>query len=1125
MAELYDAAIIGAGPVGCVAALALAEKGRRVLLLEANPKAADRLAGEWLHPKAFEILERFGVDLTPAAPYDSGRGFAIFPDDGSDPIVLPYAAGTYGLALEHRTLVDQLRQRCESSAEIDLLMFARATRINGQNLTYQTRAGKTQTVSAGLIVGASGRASVAHDALGIKKSITSYSRMAGLILEDATMPFEGYGHVLLGGPGPVLAYRISKDRIRMCMDVPLSIPVNRNKEAVLWDGFAPVMPDSLLGPFRRALETNRITWAANQIRPRQEFGREGLVLVGDSVGHHHPLTAVGMTLGFADAVTLAEKKSFSAYRRDRILKCRVPEMLAVALYEVFADPSDETVEIRRAVYDMWRKNPAERLRTMGFLAGQNTNGLAFSWSFLSAVSDCFVNLVSQGVATGRWGHVKSVSSELADRIRWLVTGTLHLANPEPTRNVMGAVEERYGTALKASMPRAEVVDHPSLFKSQKNSRLPVDALRRGVEALKTHQAEDGSWEGEVVWCAMLPAQYVIMCHLLDQPISEGRKRRILKQFESTQLENGTWGLHEISEPYLFTTTLVYVAARLLGLGSNDPLLVSAKKFIAAEGGATHIPTWGKFWLAMLNLYDWDGVNPVSSDVFSLPRWSPLHPSRYYCHTRMIYLGMALIYSTRFRAHCTPLIRELRAELYPGGWADVDFGQARHRLRDAEIHSPPGRWLKKSYDLMRAAEKFPRRKGARNRALQEMREHIRYELRVSSHTSISPVSGLLNIIALWLADPEDLDVKKALERFEGWIWEDEVDGLRVAGARSATWDTGFAVQALAEASNHVPVKEAMAQADAFLGANQIKQSFGGEDQHYRLDPRGGFCFAGGWHGWPVSDCTAEASLARMLTPKSTATLEDHTQAMRFILQCQNSDGGFGSYEARRVDLPLEWLNPAEMFGDSMTEHSYVECTASCVAALAEFKKRYPNVLRDRIPGAIARGAERIRALQRPDGSWEGNWGIHYIYGTMFGIRGLVASGIPPQDPVIRQAAGFLLSHQKTDGGWGELKSHQRKEYTQAKSSHVVQTAWALSALLDARASNWDAIDRAASWLADAQQENGEWPKEAPIGIFFHTALLDYVLYRAYFPIWALAQYESRRVERSDLMEGVRRTAAS
>ena len=92
----FDAVVIGAGPVGCVAALAQARAGARVLLLEANPNAARRLAGEWLHPLGLSVLHELGLDPSENSRFDSGRGFAIFPDDGSTPVVLPYANGARG---------------------------------------------------------------------------------------------------------------------------------------------------------------------------------------------------------------------------------------------------------------------------------------------------------------------------------------------------------------------------------------------------------------------------------------------------------------------------------------------------------------------------------------------------------------------------------------------------------------------------------------------------------------------------------------------------------------------------------------------------------------------------------------------------------------------------------------------------------------------------------------------------------------------------------------------------------------------------------------------------------------------------------------------------------------------
>ena len=1119
MSELksYDVAIIGGGPVGCVAALAFARKGRQVLLLEANPRTSDRFAGEWLHPPAVRILRELGVDPKPDGSYPSGQGFAVFPDDGSGPIVLPYRSPGFGMSIEHHKIVDALRSRCLEEGNVRFHSNARATRIDGQNLTYQLN-GATTTVHAPLIVGAAGKNKVTDAALGIERESMSYSRMAGVLLEDADVPFEGYGHVFLGGPGPVLAYRVAENLVRMCIDVPLTMPVNQGRAATLWEGFAPVLPEALRPAFRNSLEAGRLSWAANKIRPRVEFGREGLALVGDAVGHHHPLTALGMTLGFQDAMALADAKSFAAFRRERLRGSRVPEMLAVALYEVFADGSDETVSIRRAVYELWRRSPDERLRTMGLLAGDDARVLSFARSFLSALGTCSASLVGTGVRTGDWRHVLEIVGQLGDRVRWLLAGALFLQDAEPTRPLAATAEARYGAALKAQRPQAEVVTHPSKFAMVAKVRAdeidPQEALDRGVRALVTQQAEDGSWEGEVVWCPLLAAQYVLTCHIVGREISSERKARILRHFARTRLPSGAWGLHELAEPYLFVTSLVYVAARVLGVGRDDPLVKDAGAFIRNEGGVAEIPSWGKFWLSMLGLYEWSGVNPVLPELWGLPEWMPMHPSKYYCHTRNIYMGMACIFASRFSVHHTTLIRQLRSELYPRGYEATDFKRLKGRLRKAELFTPPSAALKLAYKVLVGIDRLPRRS---DQQLEELRRHIRYELRATAHTSISPVSGLLNIIALWLANPNDADVSEAWKSFEGWIWEDDVDGLRVAGARSATWDTAFAVQALAEAAPHTEqANRAIELGERFLASQQIVEGTGQEAEFFRQDPAGGYCFAGVWHGWPVSDCTAEALTARLVSPITAPSDEAATAAMQFILRCRNTDGGFGSYEHRRGPRPLEWINPAEMFGDSMVEHSYVECTSSCVAALAEFRRAYPRTQRAAVDRAIAEGAQQIRLQQRPDGAWAGNWGVHFVYGTMFGVRGLLAAGAPPQDADIRRACTWLLSHQNADGGWGERYEGRGDRFIQHRSQ-VIQTAWAVMTLLEAQDPSWEALDRAARFLASRQRPNGEWPKEDPVGIFFHTALLDYVLYRSYFPVWALAAYESRRKARESILD--------
>jgi len=70
---------------------------------------------------------------------------------------------------------------------------------------------------------------------------------------------------------------------------------------------------------------------------------------------------------------------------------------------------------------------------------------------------------------------------------------------------------------------------------------------------------------------------------------------------------------------------------------------------------------------------------------------------------------------------------------------------------------------------------------------------------------------------------------------------------------------------------------------------------------------------------------------------------------------------------------------------------------------------------------------------------------------------------------------------------------------------VMTSWALLALLDIVGPDSEAVARGVQWLRTRQNPDGSWPREAVNGVFFGSAMLDYRLYRMYFPAWALARY--------------------
>ena len=88
---------------------------------------------------------------------------------------------------------------------------------------------------------------------------------------------------------------------------------------------------------------------------------------------------------------------------------------------------------------------------------------------------------------------------------------------------------------------------------------------RAVQHLLSRQREDGSWEGEVVWCTMILSQYVIVRRVVGRGFGDNERRGIVRHYQVTRTAQGGWGLHPEDDAQVFTTALAYVALRLLGL--------------------------------------------------------------------------------------------------------------------------------------------------------------------------------------------------------------------------------------------------------------------------------------------------------------------------------------------------------------------------------------------------------------------------------------------------------------------------------------------------------------------------------------------------------------------------------
>jgi 2-polyprenyl-6-methoxyphenol hydroxylase-like FAD-dependent oxidoreductase len=401
--------------VGSLCAIAHAQKGARVALFEAKPGAQTGLKGEWLHPPALRMLEQIGINFDTQT--HATKGFVVFPEDGSSSIPLDYPDESHGLVYPHETLVARLREAAINEPNVHFI--PQRVRPNEDGHITFTENGVEASVSADQIVGADGRGSLVLRFLGLTAKPTVVSRMVGVKLNGVTLPMEGYGHIFCGGPGPIFTYRLGDDNVTAIMDVPREYSGDQTT-ALLLDSYAPWFPADIRPMFVEAVHEGNFRFAGNTVRPRISYGNSRFVVIGDAAGHYHPMTAVGLTLGFGDATALAESENFDAFVARRFREIRAPEMLAMGFYEVFADHRDEVTALRHAVYRLWRNGGRIAARSVRLLACEDTSeaSLGFVGAFVVALA--VARTIPVSIHPRAWHRAGRTVQQLVLRIGWFM---------------------------------------------------------------------------------------------------------------------------------------------------------------------------------------------------------------------------------------------------------------------------------------------------------------------------------------------------------------------------------------------------------------------------------------------------------------------------------------------------------------------------------------------------------------------------------------------------------------------------------------------------------------------------------------------------------------------------------
>lgn len=309
---LHDAAVIGGGPAGLAAAIALAQAGARTALVARRAPYADNRTTALLGA-SIDLLE--GLDVWPRCK-DKAAALEVMRlvDDTGRLFRAPevrfscheIGLDAFGYNIDNRSLMLALEERAVELP--NLVRFddeAESVVIESHDVSVRTACG--QFLSARLVVGADGRHSLCRDAAGIEVTRRDLNQTALTFNVSHARPHRNVSTEFHTPHGPCVFVPLPGDR---CSIVWVSTSADAERLRALSDeelsAAIEKQSHSILG--RMTVEPGRNLFPLAIERPKS-FGRDRIALVGEAAHVVPPIGAQGLNLGLRDATDIARLAS------------------------------------------------------------------------------------------------------------------------------------------------------------------------------------------------------------------------------------------------------------------------------------------------------------------------------------------------------------------------------------------------------------------------------------------------------------------------------------------------------------------------------------------------------------------------------------------------------------------------------------------------------------------------------------------------------------------------------------------------------------------------------------------------------------------------------------------------
>lgn len=307
--SIYDVAVVGAGPAGLSAAIAIAQSGARTALIARRSLYADNRTTALLGA-SIDFLQ--ALDVWPSCKDKAAELKTMrLVDDTGRLIRAPevkfscdeIGLDVFGYNIENRVLVSALEERTATSANLTRLDDEAAAVNPGDEVVAIELAGGG-SISARLVVGADGRHSLCREAAGIAVRRRELHQAALTFNISHSRPHHNISTEFHTPQGPCVFVPLPGNRSSM---VWVSEPKEADRLMALSDeelsGAAEARAHSILGKMR--VEPGRSRFPLTIEYPAK-LAKARIALVGEAAHVLPPIGAQGLNMGLRDAADIAE---------------------------------------------------------------------------------------------------------------------------------------------------------------------------------------------------------------------------------------------------------------------------------------------------------------------------------------------------------------------------------------------------------------------------------------------------------------------------------------------------------------------------------------------------------------------------------------------------------------------------------------------------------------------------------------------------------------------------------------------------------------------------------------------------------------------------------------------------